>query len=880
MSERASTRPPIRPPPVTSREEEAQAKERFRDALFSLLAAAGRRPERTPVCHAVEALMEWYVEAPITVVWALVDRTTNSRLYEAGATCQNLGDDAEPLTGAAVARELAAWNEGPAPPDMSPRARYYAETDAGRLQIVRRVGPVVEERLIVVLTPEPRDDAAAVRRAWLETYDQGLRELVTTLQALHALDRQAELEREVDALGFERSDAPFERRLHRATHLLDRLNAIRAPEPQPWELELLDRVAFRVVQDALGTGWLDRLDTSHRERPIRTFARGLLRAADDLGPAQATRLRLLALTLDAQPDVTRASKAEPGLRSLRASLDGLRPDPQRQDPALWLLAAWTGAHRAIARLAESPGLAHAEHEALWTWLREQTTGSLVTLLAQGGGALDRERLALWFALRLMPALDGPGNPQRWLLRTSLAWVVREAVRQILCSQRADYVWQPERFARALLDLVELHALEVLGLGNRLDVRGALTLMGGGHNRRDLPLGSSHRQHVLDVYLGAHFLLDLERVDADGATVHVDQLLAEGDRLPDATPGCTVRELRCAMSVAVLYHDLGLLLLDRLHGAEPWPELLPLPRELHSLLLSRRQEDVRTFRDRCLADLRAAHVVGEISDENARYVDHGVVGAWMLLHLAQDAGLEDGVARRAIRAVLLHGDAAMPVDITTDPVAAVLLLCDQLFEWEPAMESNPDVGALGADRRVLAPWAGRRPSRAARVVLDGLKISADGDGARAVVEGGAAWPGVTIELHHPEVSGVSTWQVWLTIAQHLGRIRARAAETGAPVGWSPRIRVSAPLPGWMHEHGLDTHALLEQAVWKEVPPALRALVLSLRGWLNLRDRFSRREGPPLELLELHALRHDRDVRLDYPLLHEVIEALERPEGRRG
>ncbi|HMV68320.1 MAG TPA: hypothetical protein PKA64_15845, partial [Myxococcota bacterium] len=292
MSERASTRPPIHARPARSQAEEAIDKERFRDALFSLLAAAGQRPELTPVCHAATALMEWFVEAPITVVWALVDRTTGSRLYEAGATCLNLGDPAEPIAAAEVAMHNSRWVDGPAPPDPNPRARYHAGADAGRLQIVRRVGPAIEERLIVLLTPDPPDDGAAVRRVWLETYDQGLRELVTTLQALHALDRQAELEREVDALGHERSDAPFERRLHRATHIIDRLNAIRAPDPQPWEIELIDRVAFRVVQDALGTGWLDRVDAGRHERPIRSFARGLLRAADDLPAGPAVRLRL------------------------------------------------------------------------------------------------------------------------------------------------------------------------------------------------------------------------------------------------------------------------------------------------------------------------------------------------------------------------------------------------------------------------------------------------------------------------------------------------------------------------------------------------------------------------------------------------------------
>ncbi|HMV68152.1 MAG TPA: hypothetical protein PKA64_14990, partial [Myxococcota bacterium] len=167
----------------------------------------------------------------------------------------------------------------------------------------------------------------------------------------------------------------------------------------------------------------------------------------------------------------------------------------------------------------------------------------------------------------------------------------------------------------------------------------------------------------------------------------------------------------------------------------------------------------------------------------------------------------------------------------------------------------------------------RPSRAARVTVDGLAIAADPrGGARAIVAGDTAWPGLTIELHHPDVSGHETWQVWLSMAQHLGRIQARSPERG----WSPRVRLIAPIPARLHEARLSTHALLEQAAWRDVPAELRPLALCLRGWLDLRDRFERRESPPIEVLDLHALRYERDVRQDFRLLDAVLDAHDRSD----
>lgn len=845
----------------TSRAHEQLAREVLRDALFALLRAAASDPRRSVVCHATDALQRVFLEGKIDVAWALVEHRTGHRVRAEGARCLRPGEPSVLLETAQIDELLAQMPAVDPSPGVPVRASVLSTETSWVLVLVRQpAGCLIDldERLWIVLPLHARTPDLTARRTWFAAFDQGWRELVDTLRALQSADRHASLQRHVEASGARGADLPLEERLAQAHDLLTALLfEAGCDDPQLHYLALAQRLGERVLQVAAGSLSPGTASARRLQPLLDRIGYGLLRAAS-LGVPDAhgqgplpVRLRLLALTLRQHPETEAAPN--PSLSAWREALDALREPAEAAGlHAAWLLAAWTGVCNALAS-----GLDELSRDQVWRWACAPTPALLAGLFELGQGRVDRNRLALWFATSLLPTAHAPG-PRRDRTRRSLAWVLRESTRQLDCTHRADFLWQPERFGAAMLDLVEVHAHDVLGLPHPLDVRGTLAQLNHGRQIDERLLGAAHQQHVIEVYLAGHFLLELQPEGPRGGPSLTQALLA----------GADPSERRRAFTLAALYHDVGVALTQRVSDTDPWPEALNLPRDLLHLLRASRQSSRAELIRRCQSDLGA--LAGATTAETRPGPeDHGLVSAWVLAQLGRRAGVAPEVLDPAVRAIVLHAQPTTRIQLATDPIGALLVLADQLFEWEPSADLLPDPAGVSSDDHLLTTSFGPRRSRTAEIRLPGLQVRSDGPTLVCTVHVERFWPRVHLRLHHVDLSGLPTWRSWLSLAQSLGRIQA------TDTAWSPLVTVSAPLPAWMRERGLTTHALLSAVAWG-APEGARALAMSLRPWLEHHLQFE--SDGQRERMALHALSHPEDVRLTFAELGAALGEAARAELR--
>lgn len=173
-------------PSYLSLDDESAARERLRDACFLMLTSAARGADRPPICLIAEALVEWFVDAPLTVAWQVQERATSRRLRVA-ARVADLDQDATLLDAHDAERVLAAWEPMPPGGDGSARARARADVRGWHLQLCRKTPTGGEERLLLTLPSNTPDPRAWMRRMWVAGYAQGVQELATTLFAVRMM---------------------------------------------------------------------------------------------------------------------------------------------------------------------------------------------------------------------------------------------------------------------------------------------------------------------------------------------------------------------------------------------------------------------------------------------------------------------------------------------------------------------------------------------------------------------------------------------------------------------------------------------------------------------------------------------------------------------
>lgn len=464
------------------------------------------------------------------------------------------------------------------------------------------------------------------------------------------------------------------------------------------------------------------------------------------------------------------------------------------------------------------------------------------------GVSSRTWLMLWFVstiLARMRAANGSSPatllfPEREL-RVQVAHVLCETVRHEWLGDEPDYAFLARPYAEALRGLVEYHAHVVLDVPLEFELHHALHELTREITEARGAVHAGQLLHVLDVYIGGQFLLAVRMGAEDdsqsGAASRLLPTLADrivGSRAVDGV-AARARECRQAYAVAAVFHDIGHLLFVADAGGDNG--LSRGDPELHADVA----HAAGSLRDiaghwarRAVAELATPHFVSEVEDaELADWLkaaardanpEHGILGAYYLARVTRDLASQHGeLRRRAVRAVLLHGASSAPVDVVRDPVAAVLLLCNELFDWDATrarVASRASVShwfhAMGADVPAYEP-------RHRRLWLHGIKLTYPfKEGIGQVV---AEVPGclqVCMDLQPPERLDVATHAVWLVKAWRLARLVPRAHHA-----WEPELEIRSQVRDDLLSLGLDTYTLLERLV-PELPPPFRA---DLVRWLT-------------------------------------------------
>ncbi len=867
---------------------------KFRDAITYMLAAA-THPDRPLEGAVAEALRKLFLCAPLHVVW-------QTRQETIAASCADLRSGASTLRDPARVHEILDLADPLATARQHPRVTVnLTAEDAAAFGMLLTAGQD-PARLWIVLEG-PRAPLSRDLLNWFAQYSQGLQEFFTAVRSLMALKATqrdaafAQLARRADAI-VSGSERTFARDLEAATRVFSEL--LTSPDPlEARRVGLAQDLAVWATQALLGVGTQGRgLDGASGEALLLDFCGRLTELAARASDERVGRPAELA--------------ALAGI--LRALLPAGEAAPQGSaglvEPALQLLVTWTGMHELARRVADHRRPARPEDDARYEEASQSTLPALSALLVQrsianhGEASFVRNWARLWFCQVLLDQSqrgeswwqDGLLDDEKWRFRRDLSYVLRESVRYMVYGAREDYRFQPVAFAEALRTLVEQHALRVVGLPREADLRTHLREIGEPSGPDGYHFAAGHLQHILEVYIAGHFFASL-KVEA-GPDLSDEERIIDGWSMGEVLasrsgwrPGAqTTLELHQALSLALLFHDTGMLLFPRY--ARPTPALCRGDARLESCL-----GDVESaFRaagaalvERCVEDLRSADYLDTRADpglaawlddqRSSGAPDHALLGAWYLHRVSRalPSGLGE-VVREALRAVLLHSLPTLTVDVERDPVASLLLLCDELFEWEPFVRPGPSSQVPGRSMVAMASDLRPRRSRARTVEIPGLSVhrSANG-GVEATLRLSAhdvrhGWPHINLRLHLPENLEMAPHFIWLTMAQNLGRVdRSRH-------GWGASVTVASAIPTRLRAAGLNTRRLLGQLAVHSRHPSR----VSLERWLFDVGRFSTDEAEGLERVVIEArnhVLHSEDIRRSFRALEEDLERVQQELERR-
>lgn len=505
------------------------------------------------------------------------------------------------------------------------------------------------------------------------------------------------------------------------------------------------------------------------------------------------------------------------------------------------LTAWTGwwiqAHRRISAKEEpttgpegvehSQGLISRILARRYAQASEDTTDAMHDFLAPKAINVHT-RLRLWLLWKTADTIA------RWLRRPerrahhwkgleAYAWLMRETLRELAFGDRATFRIDADRLRVALARLVAVHALKVVGLDPALLLEQHLdtTAAPGGP---DYAARAGVAQHTLEVYLAGHFILDTRYGDEGVSTVA--GLLA-GSGHGQGSEGAQ-RLLLQSFSLAALFHDSERTSLAGRRASPPsYVRLAPdLAAELDAAHARQREVGSRILAQ-AVTDLHNASLFASSPEQKALYrwlerlpVDgrgvHDVLSAWGLLAQARAVGHEHHPALGpALRAILLHEADGVVVDGAQDPAALVLVLCDTLFEWDPAPPPSRGSRALAHASAVLASDVGAYRSNALEIDWAGRSWGPDGPRVQG--------PHLHFHVHlWPDLGRDGEVPlVWLAATQNLLRIRWGDSTSNS----GPQIRLSI-------RSDAGARAWLDAAAGRLGGPAQAGLIEILR---SLRDK---------------------------------------------
>jgi len=757
---------------------------------------------------------------------------------------------------------------------------------------------------LIVLAESDRPDAER-RFDDFEAFTTGQREFFIAFSAVKRASRLAEAARKAADLARDLADkrrevtllendvvTPFAERLRRAAQMLDELRRPLTADT----LALAERIAAWAIQETLGSGWgVRRLETNER---IPALCIALRKIAAEASANDAEDFKRIAVELENIAGALHLGKDEPllmrGFEASQQAADGRRD-------ALPLLRDWARLHERARMVADSSGPV-ADDEVAWDAAAVSSLDATSKEVSSSYGHKDydashfRNWLRLWFGLscirkeyeRVLPSqasgsLHGlPSPAARWRWRAHVAYVLREGLRFLAFADRPDFVFQPAALSAALRTIVERHATSIACVPSGYDVRRLLLEVAEVTRAQDYHFATEYLQHTLDVYIAGHFLCSIQLVDGRAEPKLNAWTIGEVLASPTGVkPGSEVTaDFLRTFSLVALFHDVGMVLFPsparnvrKLCGGDKTLEadlgrvgesLLQAGIELSQLCLETLKQGGDLDSNVANAYQQWTRAQGEGGEP-----DHGLLGAYYFKRVSEKLRKQMPGIKDVLRAIVLHGMPCHCIEVGNDPAAALLSLCDELFEWEPQMAAVPAPNAIGRSPHVMAVDIKPNLSRAARIKIHGVTCGYD-DRTRSIqcmlaIDDGD-WPVFDVELRHPEHLGVTVYSVWLSMGQKVARLGA------SPLGFSPRLNLTATV--------LSPELRTREVLFEVLRQTNLPISGELLEWLRDDRRFDSREEPMREVVYLRALNAPlsfKDMRASFPDLDREIERFTRERG---
>ncbi len=893
----------------------------FQSSVSALLLGTSRGVRSLELCIA-EALQRLFPGASIAIITRFTDGSEKSPEKACISGAQSFLTSSKTLTAHGCTALLAGVPGSPvttvpkAVLDLMEVRIFQAPTKAVAFLFFNVDTLGTREELWILLNP-PMDDHCILAAAWLERSISSLRELYATISALKGTSHSFRLQQNLAELRTRRTTV-LSRRLGQGIALIKEIRFYGTRQPNTNYPVMLETCGLWVLQEILGTEWHTRSsDASWNERVVSDFFEALGDALEEtyksvsdagfVGPEGGLATRPFSLLR-----VFRAI-GQANDRGLLQDLAAVLNAEFEDADFLSLLLVWSRWHELARAQAFSPQSVQDG------WWKESIAKALpfIDSLLRKGWEPDRSEhqetiesdrpglhslsawLNLWLARQLMvEIIDGTEWKQErslldvelWQFRSHLAFVLRESIRQSLFGHWFDFTFDPASYIEAVTTLVEHHAYYRVGIDPGWALGRILKEIGKARHADDYPFAISHQQHALQMYVLGHFLAELE-IEAPaapfrGRSVTMKALLASSNLEP--APADVQDRFLQSFSLAVLLHDIGMLLFPRiffpaLEVANEDDKLVAglegIQEGIHQSakeLLANCEEQLSGIRGLFRED--EGNLAGWLKEQiRVGAADHSLLGAWYLYRLSKTTEERERLkpSRKILegaRAILLHQVVTQDIETKDDPVAALLVLCDEIFDWLPSRKRRSSIhaGSIrgGAQELDVRPEG----SRAKWIYLPQLALSSDDMSPHDLrwklrltqedLDNG--WPTVEIHLKEPDHLDQPTWQIWLQVFQNLARINQ------GQHGWRPFIRVISTIPGELQQVGLHTQSLL--ARWAS--SSRKTAASQLRNWL-VGPYFDSGEESPTEALSIPAgMRRyfTKNISRDFYVMDEQLDTI--------
>jgi hypothetical protein len=423
-------------------------------------------------------------------------------------------------------------------------------------------------------------------------------------------------------------------------------------------------------------------------------------------------------------------------------------------------------------------------------------------------------------------------PEHVSVLRGLAATLLECLRERLYSGSPAFSLRPEVLREGLRILVQHHVHRKSHVPRELDLSGHLDDVASAD--QGAVGANEHLDHIVDVYVTGYFLANLRVGAADGSddmqrvALHMMEQVELGPS-PKASA-----DFHLAYALAALFHDSGMLLFPRVpsehrvHAADDVAQAL-------SCIRNTVREAGRTLVDTCVRELELHECIERVQEpELEAWIEqqrtqgtpnHALLSAWYLLRACMRAAcIRPEVVRMAVRATLLHGALGVQIDSSDNAVAALLVVCDEVCDWEPTRAATRTTLRDGRTLNDRELGNGHAQGRTRTLGIGGFWCEHKSGELRAGLNPsnvGTTWPHIFIGLRSPRELTHSVLELWLRSAQNIGRIRR------TPTGWSPSITLEGQVPPRLHAVGQNTRTLLD-AIAQRTRSTLRG---RLHRWLE-------------------------------------------------